>query len=112
VLEIRDPGSGAFWTPRSPVAQELKLADFLCLKKPVLEIRDPGSGAFLTLDPGSGMGKKSRSGSEMNIPDHISESVKTIPILKFDADGDADPGSGNLFDPGSGIEKIRVRYPG
>jgi hypothetical protein len=31
---------------------------------------DPGSGAFLT--PGSGMGKKSRSGSGMNIPDHVS----------------------------------------
>jgi hypothetical protein len=35
---------------------------------------DPGSGAFWT--PGSGMGKKSRSG--MNIPDHISESLETI----------------------------------
>jgi hypothetical protein len=31
---------------------------------------DPGSGAFLT--PGFGMGKKSRLGSGMNIPDHIS----------------------------------------
>jgi len=30
---------------------------------------DPGSGAFL--NPGTGMGKKSRSGSGMNIPDHI-----------------------------------------
>jgi hypothetical protein len=28
----------------------------------------PGSGAFLT--PGSGMGKKIKSGSGMNIPDH------------------------------------------
>jgi hypothetical protein len=35
-------------------------------------VADPGSGAFLTL--GSGMGKISRSGSGMNIPDHISES--------------------------------------
>jgi hypothetical protein len=33
-------------------------------------VADPGSGAFLT--PGSGMGKKSRSGSGMNNPDHIS----------------------------------------
>ncbi len=32
-----------------------------------------GSGAFLT--PGSGMGKKSRSESGMNIPDYISESA-------------------------------------
>jgi hypothetical protein len=37
---------------------------------------DPGSGAFLT--PGSGLGKKSRSGSGMNIPDLISESLETI----------------------------------
>ncbi len=27
--------------------------------------RDPGSGAFLTLDPGSGMGRKSASGSRI-----------------------------------------------
>jgi hypothetical protein len=39
---------------------------------------DPGSGAFLTLDPGSGMGKKSGSGSVMNNPDHISYSLETI----------------------------------
>jgi hypothetical protein len=31
---------------------------------------DPGSDAFLT--PGSGMGKKSGSGSGINNPDHIS----------------------------------------
>jgi hypothetical protein len=37
---------------------------------------DPGSGAFL--NPGSGMGKKVSSGSEINIPDHISESLETI----------------------------------
>jgi hypothetical protein len=37
---------------------------------------DPGSGALLT--PGSGMGKKSRSGSGMNILDHISESLETM----------------------------------
>jgi hypothetical protein len=37
-------------------------------------------------DPGSGMGKKSGSGSEVNNPDHISESLETIflaKILKF-----------------------------
>jgi hypothetical protein len=33
-----------------------------------------GSGAFLIL--GSGIGKKSKSGCGMNIPDHISESLK------------------------------------
>jgi hypothetical protein len=60
------------------------------------------------------MGKKSRSGSSMNILDHISESLETIfwvKILKF-FDADADPGSENLIDPGSGMEKIRIWYPG
>jgi hypothetical protein len=46
----------------------------------------------------------------MNIADHISESLETIfwaEILKFfDADADPDPGSGNIFDPGSGTEKF------
>jgi hypothetical protein len=56
-----------------------------------------GSGIrclFDHLDPGSGMGEKSRSGSGMNILDHISESLETIfwvNILKF-FDADADPG--------------------
>jgi hypothetical protein len=80
----------------------------------VTSVADPGSGAFLT--PRSGMlkikiwireGKKSRFVSGMNIPDHISESLETIfwvKILKlFDADPGPDPGSGNLFDFGSGI---------
>jgi len=40
------------------------------------------------------MGKRSRSGSGMNIPDPISESLKTIFGLKI-----LDPGS---FNPGSG----------
>jgi hypothetical protein len=47
-------------------------------------VADPGFGAFLT--PGSGMGTKSRSGSGMNIPDQISESLETIfgvNLLKF-----------------------------
>jgi hypothetical protein len=65
------------------------------------------------------MGKKSRSGSGMNIPDHISESLETIfglKILKF-FDGDPDPGSGIFLtldpdpewknsDPGSGSEQL------
>jgi hypothetical protein len=45
------------------------------------------------------MGKKPRSGSGMNIPGHISESLETnfyVKILKF-FDADMDPGSGNLF---------------
>jgi hypothetical protein len=32
---------------------------------------------YSVADPGSGMGKKSGSGSGMNNPDHISESLKT-----------------------------------
>jgi len=39
------------------------------------EIRDPKSGAFLT--PGSGMGKKSATGSGMNHPYHIFWSIET-----------------------------------
>jgi hypothetical protein len=57
------------------------------------------------------MGNKSRSGSGMDIPDHISETLETIcwvKILKF-FDADPDPGSGNLFDLGSGMEKIQIR---
>jgi hypothetical protein len=42
----------------------------------VRSVAEPGSGAFLT--PGSGMKKKSGSGSGINNPDHISESLKTI----------------------------------
>jgi hypothetical protein len=51
------------------------------------------------------MGKKSRSGSRINIPDHISESLETIFWVKISQFfyADPDPGSGNFFDPGSGI---------
>jgi hypothetical protein len=46
----------------------------------------------------------------MNILDHISESLETIFWVKTlkisDAYADPDPGSGHLFDPGSGIEKF------
>jgi hypothetical protein len=67
----------------------------------VITVADPGSGAFLTL--GSGIRDGSRSGSRINIPDHIAESLETnfwVKILQF---FDRDPGSGNLFYPGSGI---------
>jgi hypothetical protein len=43
------------------------------------------------------MGKKSRSGSGMNIPDHICESLETIFGLKIHKFFYVDP------DPGSGI---------
>jgi hypothetical protein len=52
------------------------------------------------------MGKKSGSGSGMNNPDHISDSLKTIifglnRVLKF-----------FHANPGSGMEKLRIRDPG
>ncbi len=64
-----------------------------------IRIRDP-----VLLTPISGMSKKSGSGSGMNNPDHISESLETIfwvKILKF-------------FDenPGYGMEKILIRDQG
>ncbi len=67
----------------------------------VLRIRDPV--LFLPSDLGSEFA--------INIPDHISESLEIIfwiKILKF-FDVDADPGSGKLFDSGSGI---RDEHPG
>jgi hypothetical protein len=63
-----------------------------------IRIRD-----FLPLD--AGWAKKSRSGSEMNIPYHISESLETIFWVKLLKFLDADSGSGNLFDSG-------IRDPG
>jgi hypothetical protein len=41
-------------------------------------VADPDLVPFLPLDPGSGKGKKTRSGSGMNIPDLISESLETV----------------------------------
>jgi hypothetical protein len=62
------------------------------------------------------MGKKSGSGSGKNYPVYISASLETIfwvKILKF---FDVDLGSGIFLtlDPGSGLEKIRIRdkHPG
>jgi hypothetical protein len=65
------------------------------LHRSLYSVADPGSGAFfLPLDPGSGIGKKTGSGSGMNNPDHISESLETnflgwVKILKL---CDTDPG--------------------
>jgi hypothetical protein len=41
-------------------------------------VADPYPGAVTFLNPRIRDGKKSRSGSGMNIPDHISESIETI----------------------------------
>jgi hypothetical protein len=76
----------------------------LCLFDPW--IRDPG---WYNQDPDPG------SGSGMNILDHISESlesifrVKTLKFFDADVDPDRDPGIFWTLDPGSGMEKIRIR---
>jgi hypothetical protein len=93
-LGIRDPGSGK---------NLFRIPDPGVKKAP-----EPGSGSetldpvlFWPLDPGSGMGRKSASGSGMNNPDHIFQSFETIFLvflgLKY---FDADPGWKNV---GSGI---------
>ncbi len=67
-------------------------------KKRCLRIRDP-----VTFYPGSGSG--------MNIPDFRNNLLGSI--LKFlDANADPDPGSGNLFDSGSGIRDGNNLDPG
>jgi hypothetical protein len=65
-------------------------------------VADPDPVPFLLLDPGSGMGKESRSGSGMNIPDQSLETIFWVKILKlFDADPEWKKfGSGiNIPDP-------------
>ncbi len=52
------------------------------------------------------MGKKSGSGSGVNNPDHITESLETVLWVKILKIFDADPG------PESVMEKIRIRDPG
>jgi hypothetical protein len=58
------------------------------------------------------MGKISGSGSGMNNPDHISESLETIFWVKILQFFDADPGWDKF---GSGMEKVRdpgYKHPG
>jgi hypothetical protein len=69
---------------------------------------DPGSDAFLTLYPGYGMGKKAGSGSGMNNPDHISESLETIFWVKMLKFFDADPGW-KKFGFGTNIQDLQHR---
>jgi hypothetical protein len=102
---IRDPGTGN-WDPGTGI------------RNPGTVIRDTGYGSFLTLDPGSGMGKKSGSGTGILIrdahPGHISESLKTnfwVKILLMRIrDGKIwirDPGWKNS-DPGSRIRNTDI----
>jgi hypothetical protein len=64
-----------------------------------ISVADPGSGDFLTA--GSGMGRKSGSGSGMKNPNHIFECLEPffgVKILKFFE-----------ADSGSVMEKTRIR---
>jgi hypothetical protein len=64
-----------------------------------IRIRDPVP--FRLLDQESGMGKKSGSGSGMNNPDHISQSLEIIFFgLKYLNS------LMRIWDPGSGMEKF------
>ncbi len=83
-----------------------------------IRIRDPVP--FWPMDPGSGMGKTTWSRSRIRIRDEHSESYFrelrnnfSVNILKF-FDADADPGIFLTLDPGSGMEKNRIRdkHPG
>ncbi len=68
-----------------------------------IRIRYPGAGALI---PGSGMGKKSGSKSEMNNPDHVSESLETIFFgLKF-LNSLMRIRDGKNMEPGSGMQKF------
>jgi hypothetical protein len=56
------------------------LPKFACVSIGRIADPDPGSGAFLT--PGSGIRDGKKSGSWMNIPDHISESLEPVSRTK------------------------------
>jgi hypothetical protein len=116
-----------FCRPTNPVVLCL-LPWFVCLSvfPPTLSISssvadpDPGSRIrdpmpFWSLDLGSGMGEKSWSGSRMNNPDHISESIETIfwdKILKNLWCGSEIWHLGvKNTDSWSGMQKIRIRDP-
>ncbi len=81
-------------------------------------VADPGSRIqclFDPLDPGSGMGKNSGSGSGMLNPDHNSESLETIFLVKILKFFYADPGSGIFLTLNPGWENfgsvIRDKHP-
>jgi hypothetical protein len=58
------------------------------------------------------MGKKSRSGSGLNISGHISESLETIFRLKILKFFDADPASGIFLTLDPGWNKSRISSTG
>jgi hypothetical protein len=81
------------------------IVDILYDKLSITSVADPGCVAFLI--PGSEMGKKSRSGSGMSIPDHNFRELRNYFLVKntkiFDADAESGMekfGSGiNIPDP-------------
>jgi hypothetical protein len=93
----------------------IAISFFYSVRKRTTSVADPnpGSGAFLT--PGSGMGRKSASGSGMNNPDNIFWSLETISLVFLGLnylnslmrirDGDSS-------DPGWKKSRIRDKHPG
>jgi hypothetical protein len=82
----------------------------VCITKPVLRIRIRDPVPFSPLDPGSGMGRKSSSGSGIRDEQPGSYFLELrnhffvffcVKILKFFD-----------VDPGSGMETVRIRDPG
>ncbi len=72
---------------------------------------DSGSGAFFT--PGSGIREKSGSGSGMNNPDHISESLKNNGLIYINSlMRIRDPVPFSHLDPRSGMCKNQDPGPG
>jgi hypothetical protein len=95
-------------------------ADF-CLEGSVAD-PDPGSGIRCLFDPWIGdlgwvknQNPDPGSGSRMNIPDHMSESLESIfglkycTVLRFLCGCGSGSGIRNLFDPGSGIREKHPR---
>ncbi len=64
--------------PSEQESPRKKFLFFMEILVSVLRIRIRDPVPFWPLDPGSGMGKKSGSGSGMNNPDQVSESLKII----------------------------------
>ncbi len=77
------------------------LQQCLCLDTQENLLRCKDFFSVADADPaGSGLGKKSRSGSGINISDHISESSETIVWVKILKFFDANPGIFLTLDPG------------
>ncbi len=82
------------------------------LHNPIQNLRIVGPSLFFSADPDPGCGMGKKSGSTMNNPDHISESLETIfwvkkylnSLMRIGDEKNSDPGSGiNIPDPGINI---------